>query len=233
MNIFHYDVLDSTMDTAKSLISDGNIDEFAVLANRQTGGRGRHGRSWVSEKGNLYLSVVTKDVEAQRLSEYALLWGLILLEEIKRYLPLSLVECKWPNDVLIEGKKTAGILIEREASSSALVVGIGVNLLHFPAQTLFPATCLRAHTEVLPSPDMFTKSLLLAYEKYRAIWQERGFNIIRETWLKSSWKLNNEIIISQETRTVVGIFETIDENGALILKTESGYEKLLAGDLIQ
>lgn len=233
LKIIQYPTIDSTMDEAVRLSEQAEGLEFAVLADEQTQGRGRHGRTWVSNKGNLYLSVVTRPVPLELLTQYALLWGVVLRDVISSFLPNQLIQCKWPNDVLLNGFKVAGLLIERSHQPDALVVGVGVNLLHCPEETMFPATCLKAHTAQIPSTIELSKSLIDKYQQYREEWEKHGFSHVRESCLKSLWKLNDEIIISQNTGSVVGIFETIDENGALILKTKSGYERLLVGDLIR
>lgn len=227
MKILHYDILDSTMDEARRLLRDGFKEEFAILTKVQTAGRGRHGRSWQSQSGNLYLSVVTRDVDPQKLSQYALLWGVVLQQTISS-LVTATVACKWPNDVLLEDKKLAGILIER--FDSALIVGIGINILHHPDQVMFPATCL-ANYGVTCTPEELTDMLVQHYQRLRASWEKQGFDNFRNSWLNTAWKLNSEIKIGKNDESMVGIFETIDENGALILNTNGQKHKLLVGDL--
>ncbi len=108
---------------------------------------------------------------------------------------------------------------------------VGVNILHLPENVLFPATCLADHGGEVINAEQLAARITDQYVKMRAHWEQNGFENIRKSWLNVAWKLNSEINIRQETRNVVGIFETIDENGALILNTHSGQEKLLVGDL--
>jgi BirA family biotin operon repressor/biotin-[acetyl-CoA-carboxylase] ligase len=225
-----YEALDSTNDEAKRLLATvGSHEGTILLARTQTGGRGRQNRPWISPIGNLYMSLITQDVEPAFLSQYALLWGLVIRQAIAEHTKID-VRCKWPNDVLIEDKKVSGVLIER--SSSTLIVGVGINILYYPENVMFPATCLAENTKEVPTPEILGENIANLYGTLRHRWVEKGFEDIRLSWLQSAWKLNKEINIRQEASSVVGIFETIDESGALILKTATGFQKFFAGDLI-
>ncbi len=233
MKMICYDSIDSTMDEAKRLLHkdfEGNL-ESVILAKVQTGGRGRHGRIWVSRPGNLFMSYVASSVEPSLLSQFALLWGIVLQQVISQCTQ-SVVQCKWPNDVLVDGKKIAGVLVERY--EGALIVGVGVNLEYYPEKVLFHATCLKEHVAELPTPVELAHIIADEYKASRILWEQNGFDQVRVKWLKNAWKLHEEINIRQEDRSVVGIFETIDAIGALILKSADGLEhKLYVGDLIE
>lgn len=221
------------MDEAKKILDLGAAlhSEFLVMAASQTGGRGRHGRVWHSPIGNLYVSFVVRGILPSLLSQFALLWGVILQNCIAGFTD-RLVQCKWPNDILIEGKKVSGILIERY--KNVLVVGVGINVAHVPEPVQFPATCLNDHVSSPIDLSVLLERICQDYEINRKKWEEAGFEMVRQTWLNAAWRLGDEIIIRQEDRDVVGVFETIDNAGALCIKNASGLtEKLYVGDLIR
>jgi BirA family biotin operon repressor/biotin-[acetyl-CoA-carboxylase] ligase len=228
-----YDSLGSTNDEARRLLDEDSSKylECIVIAKQQTSGRGRYGRDWLSPSGNLFMSVMTREVGAVQLSQFALLWG-IAVQNVMQSLTKDLVQCKWPNDILINGMKVGGILIERHGS--ALIVGVGVNLEYYPEGVQFQATCLKHHSLVATLPEDLAQDIYESYEKLRKLWEEIGFQGVRDLWLKNAWKLHQKINIRQEAEYVVGIFETIDDNGVLILKDAAGVvHKLYVGDLIQ
>ncbi|MBP6985536.1 MAG: biotin--[acetyl-CoA-carboxylase] ligase [Alphaproteobacteria bacterium] len=229
---FYYESIDSTMDQAKRLV-DQEVDfrqEFLIIASSQSAGRGRHGRVWHSDVGNVYLSFVVKGVQPQQLSQFALLWGVILQRTISSFTS-SLVQCKWPNDVLLNGEKVAGILIE--TYKDILIVGVGVNVAHAPSGVQFPATFLNRQQENAIVPADLIDKLVDMYIKQRKNWDDNGFEDIQSAWLQAAWRLGDEITIRQEDRDVVGIMETIDEAGALHVWTHEGHSvQLYVGDLI-
>jgi BirA family biotin operon repressor/biotin-[acetyl-CoA-carboxylase] ligase len=229
-NILTYDTVTSTMDVAAELLaSQGSAAlETIIVAKQQDGGRGRAGRQWISPPGNLYVSFITRDVQPAQLSPFALMWGVILQKSLAMYTDAH-VQCKWPNDVLVNDKKVGGILIERE--HNALIVGIGVNLISVPECVQFPATAMNLHTSKPIDINELVESISSLYTYSRKLFEE-DFEAIRQSWLNSAWKLHEEINIRQERGSVVGIFETIDETGALILAQASGSKrKLYVGDL--
>lgn len=229
---FYYESIDSTMDQAKRLV-DQEVDcrqDLLIIASSQSAGRGRHGRVWHSDVGNVYLSFVVKDVQPQQLSQFALLWGVILQKTISSF-SSGLIQCKWPNDVLLNGEKVAGILIE--TYKDVLIVGVGVNVAHAPVGVQFPATFLNRQQANVLEPGCIIDKLVDVYIKQRENWEKKGFHDIQSAWLQSAWRLGGEITVRQEDRDVVGIMETIDETGALCVRTHEGHSvKLYVGDLI-
>ncbi len=238
-NLFLYESLDSTMDEASHLL-DKDFNRFKnsmILAKQQLRGRGRQGRPWVTSEGNLMMSMIVEDIQPPRLSEYALLWGLTLYEALSSFVgDLAKVQCKWPNDILINEKKVGGILIERYQSgeASALIVGIGVNIIHFPEEVQFPATSLEEIGCGNITPQDLAMKISDCHTVLRKKWETRGFDGIRDKWLEVAWRLKEEINISQEKKSVIGIFEGIDLKGALEIKDFEGViHKLYTGDVFE
>jgi BirA family biotin operon repressor/biotin-[acetyl-CoA-carboxylase] ligase len=136
-NVRRFETTSSTNDDAKEAAEKGAAEGMVVWALSQSGGRGRHGRQWHSPIGNLYCSVVLRPSLGRRFfGFYSFISALAIGDSIKEVLPQADVELKWPNDVLVRGKKISGILLE--AGEDFLVIGIGVNILYVPENPLYP-----------------------------------------------------------------------------------------------
>ena len=234
-NIFTYDVIDSTNIKAKSLIHHG--EGAVVIAEEQTAGRGRLGRSWISEpKKNLTFSVIIKPkISQNRIGIVSLYAGLSVAEAIDEIIKLH-PSCKWPNDVLLDGKKVCGILSEAVFKGNVLesiVIGIGINV----NQSDFPRELQRTATSLfLSSGEEFDRFKILAsvlerLERNYALIQSGELNKVLEKWKGRTNMFGKEITINQNGHKVAGIAERIDDDGGLILCTNKGEEKFLAGDV--
>lgn len=192
-----------------------------IVAETQTAGRGRYGRVWQSPKGNLYASFVFKaDV---RLDQYlSFLTGLALAES----LPEFNVRLKWPNDVLLDGKKVAGILLE--TCQDKIIVGIGVNLIQNPEKNmLYPTTNLGGKL----SPIGLIKRLMIQYEALFSVFEKKGFKKIRARWLDLAVGVGETISVHLPTEELIGTFEGISDEGALLLKIGKKVRSITAGDV--
>ncbi len=219
----------STNDTVKEKVCELGRT-IVISALHQTGGRGRRGKNWQEIIGNLYFTY-TQEAGAQELSKIVSIVGLSLAKVIKKLSPQSDVQIKWPNDVFLEGKKMSGILIEN-IEKDIWGIGIGINVVGAPILegTNYQATSLKENgieldrTEIL---HYYLKQFFEDMEEYR----RNGFKNIREQWLKIAKNYRQEITVKTERETKTGVFEDIDDNGYLILKTKQGEERIIAGDL--
>ena len=228
----------STNDEALRLAAEGAEDGTLVWAREQTGGRGRQGRSWSSPPGNLYFSMVLRPecapAEAAQLGFVA---GLALGEAIGSVAPpLIEVTYKWPNDLLLNERKAAGILLESRSSPDGtlecLILGVGVNLRHFPEDTSFPATSL--HFE--GATEVEVVALLEAFGRYFMSWVNRwlddGFAPVRRAWLHHAHGLGEVIEVRLPRETLKGTFKDLDARGALVLELPDGARReISAGDV--
>jgi len=156
-------VLASTMDAARACARGGAPDGTVVVARRQTQGRGRHGRDWFSPEGNLYASILLRPGRPPaRLSELGFIVALAAADAVDSLLPDGHAKLKWPNDVLIDGQKIAGILVEI-VEDDAAVIGIGLNIAQAPEAAPYPVTCLR-DAGATASPEAALTHLLSALE---------------------------------------------------------------------
>ena len=192
-----------------------------VMAETQTGGRGRYGRVWQSPKGNLYVSFVFKS-DKKRDMYLSFLTGLALAES----LPEFDVHLKWPNDVLLDGKKVAGILLEN--SGDKIIVGIGVNLVHNPTKNmLYPTANLGGRL----SPIGLVKRLMIQYDALFDVFEEKGFKKIRARWLDLAVGVGETISVHLPAEEVIGTFKGISDEGALLLKVGKQVRAITAGDV--
>jgi BirA family biotin operon repressor/biotin-[acetyl-CoA-carboxylase] ligase len=228
-----FDRLDSTNEEAKRLAADGAEDGTLVWARSQSAGRGRRGRSWESPPGNLYLSLILRpDCALAQAAQLGMVAAVAMGDAIGTVMPpLTEVWLKWPNDILVNGAKVGGILLESSARAADelewLVLGIGVNVESYPENTAFPATCLGQE-----SPEPVTVEQLLAafgrwFLSWTNTWLEDGFAPVRAAWLARAWKRGEPIQVRVEGQTLDGIFHDLDADGALLLELAGGERRCI------
>lgn len=224
-----HDEIDSTNEEARRLAAKGETGPLWLTAARQIAGRGRRGRAWDSPGGNLAATLLIRPDRAQ--SEWAQLSfaaAIATSDLAARFAPEATIALKWPNDVLADGRKLAGILLETANSAPpALAIGIGVNLAHYPEGTEFPATALAALGVTPPGPEEALAVLAGDFAKWYEVWRADGFAAIREAWLARAAGLGSRIRARLATEERSGMFEGIDENGALLLNEGFGRASVL------
>jgi BirA family biotin operon repressor/biotin-[acetyl-CoA-carboxylase] ligase len=221
--IIWHDSVGSTNAEALALYANGQRSPVWVAAGEQTAGRGREGRAWVSTPGNLYASLLwpVANVPVERLTGLSLVAGLAVADAFVAAGPNAAIRLKWPNDVLIGGRKAAGILIETtgQPGDLAAIIGCGLNLAHHPDGTRWPATHLAAHRRPVDPRDML--GLLAASMEVRLEqWdQGRGFASIRDDWQTRALGLGTRISLATgET----GRFSGLSPTGALEMERDDG-----------
>jgi BirA family biotin operon repressor/biotin-[acetyl-CoA-carboxylase] ligase len=215
----------STNDDLAALAVAGASEGLWLRADRQTGGRGRQGRAWQSPPGNLYASTLVRlrsgDPPAATL---ALVAAVALHEAVCPEVPAA--QIKWPNDLLVEGAKLAGILLERQGD--AVVIGFGVNLAFHPDLADRPATSLKALTGRAPGPHAFLTRLAPIFEAWLGRWREERLEPVRAAWCAAAHPIGTPIATG-ETR---GTFDGLDATGALRLRLSDGALRIIhAGDV--
>jgi BirA family biotin operon repressor/biotin-[acetyl-CoA-carboxylase] ligase len=181
-----HDSLPSTSDLCRARARDGEPDGLAVLARRQTGGRGSNGRSWVSPAGNMYLSALLRPPgPARETGQWSLLAGLAVAEAVAALLPADApLALKWPNDLLLGGAKLAGILIDSSAADTRLdwlVIGIGINLASAPTLADRATICLAGHITP-PTAETMAAAVLARLAHWRSVHAAEGFAPVRVAW---------------------------------------------------
>ena len=224
-----YDELDSTNEEALRLAATGTTGPLWLSAARQTAGRGRRGRAWESLSGNLFATLLITPERAQ--SEWPTLSfvsSLAVAGMVHWFAPRASGTLKWPNDVLLEGRKVAGILLER--CGPALAIGIGVNLAHFPPDTEFPATAIAAYATP-PNPEDALTVLAAAFAPWYERWCAGGFAALKQHWLAGAAERGAPIRARLANEEQAGLFEGIDNNGALLLRQGDSLRTITAGEV--
>jgi BirA family biotin operon repressor/biotin-[acetyl-CoA-carboxylase] ligase len=231
------ETLPSTNAEALELARRGEGGPLWVTAQQQTAGRGRRGSTWVSPPGNLYATLLLTDPSAaERAAELSFVAALAVHDAIVACdsAPARRLALKWPNDVLCDGAKLAGILIESEslAARLAVAIGVGVNCVHHPAATEMPATDLAAAGAAIPAGDLFG-ALSAAMAQRLAQWRAGdGFAAIRAAWVERAGGLRGEIRVRLPGRELYGRGEGLDERGRLLLRLADGsVQPITAGDV--
>jgi len=235
--LLRYDSIGSTNDEAKALARAGAAEGTLVWAGEQIAGRGRRGRLWLSPPGNLYVSLVMRPAAAPaRAAQLGFVAALALAEEVGALCGPSIdVTCKWPNDVLIAGRKLAGILLESEITDNDIidfvVIGTGANLASTPSGVEYPATSLAEQGFPEISPAQLLQAYIRRFDFWARIWREEGFAPIREAWLARAAGLGEEIRVRLEQAMLYGRFLDLDNDGALLLGMENGARRIAAGEV--
>jgi len=230
-----FDEIDSTNEEARRLALAGERGPLWIMAARQSAGRGRRGRAWVSPKGNLSATLLLAPGRpANECAQLSFAAALAASDAVLSFGTEARV--KWPNDVLANGAKLAGILLESASQGGAdpawLAIGIGINLKHHPSDTEFPATSLAAIGIAVPEPREALLRLAASFAKWYDIWRAQGFAPIRDAWLARAAGLGTRIRARLTNGETMGIFEGIDANGALLLReTQDRVRAIAAGEV--
>jgi len=267
MRLEAHDVLPSTNGAALERARAGERGPLWITAGRQSAGRGRHGRHWVSEPGNLYATLLLTDPSpAERAAELSFVAALSVHDAILDVAPpafvahcavhgsASRVSIKWPNDLLLDGAKVAGVLIEGEAAAEgaaarrhdtvaddapadrrryAVAIGIGINCTHHPVGVAYPATDL-ATSGIAVSSDTLFSVLSRTMAVRLAQWAHGGgFASVRSDWLARAAALGGRLRAVLGDHVTEGTFETLDDSGRLVLRLADGGRKVIAaGDVL-
>lgn len=229
-----FDTVASTNDEAKRLLREGASGPMVVWALAQEGGRGRDGRSWSSPRGNLYATILLRPQGAPLVvAQLGFVAALAIAEAVDRF--VAGVEIKWPNDVLVAGRKIAGILLETEGVSAGgvdgVVIGCGINVAHHPADARLPATSLHAEGAAGATVAATLEAMLERFEDWHGTWRREGFAPVRAAWRGRARGVGGPIQVRLPRETLDGVFHDIDARGALILESAGGIRTITAGDV--
>ncbi|MCZ6763766.1 MAG: biotin--[acetyl-CoA-carboxylase] ligase [Alphaproteobacteria bacterium] len=230
-----FEQLSSTNEEAKRLAAEGEAEGAVVWALHQTAGRGRQGRVWHSPVGGLYLSILVRPgADLYRAQQLSFVAGLALLDTAAAAMPGSAqhLSLKWPNDILLDAKKLAGILLESAAGAVPwLIVGLGLNVEAAPEIEGRPAIALGAPA----GPDnleRFIEFFVGFWDVGLQDWRRNGFAEVRARWLRYAADLGQPVTARLAERTLTGIFKDLDEDGALILTEPTGAtHRIVAGEV--
>jgi len=235
--VLAFDDIDSTNTEAKRQVEAGEVGPLWITARRQHQGRGRRGRAWDTSDGNLAATYLfSTAMPAGEAAQVSFVAALAVADLAGAFVGAGKVSLKWPNDPMIEGMKTSGILVESGALGPGrlwLAVGCGVNLAHAPTGLERPATAFAQHmTTAPPTPEVAAGVLIKAFETWRSLWETQGFGPIAQAWTTRAHGLGQRCEARLANETIEGIAEGLDLDGALRLRLADGQvRRITAGDV--
>lgn len=232
-----YEELDSTNAEARRRAEAGATGPVWIVAARQTAGRGRRGRTWKTAGGNLAATLLfSLDKPAAEAAQVSFIAALAVADLAEACLGPGAGRLKWPNDLLVFGRKAAGILVESGPGPDGslwLAVGIGVNLANAPTDVERPATAFADHMAgPAPKPLDALEILASAFARWLAIWTREGFSPIAEAWTARAHGLGQACEARLPNAVISGTAERLDLDGALVLRRDDGsLVRITAGDV--
>jgi BirA family biotin operon repressor/biotin-[acetyl-CoA-carboxylase] ligase len=235
--VLAFEEIDSTNAEARRRAEAGETGPLWITARRQTAGRGRRGRNWDTSDGNLAATLLgVTDRAPGDAAQISFVAALAVADMARTFVSAALVKVKWPNDLMIGGRKASGILVEsgrRPDGRLWLATGIGVNLAHAPENVERPATSLAAHIEGGPPTPLEALDRLSEYfAAWTEAWDTLGFPAIAEAWTLRAQGLGQPCIARLGSETLQGVAEGLDIDGALRLRLADGsIRRITAGDV--
>jgi len=233
--VVRFDAIDSTNEEARRRALAGDPGRLWIVADEQTAGRGRRGRVWISLRGNLHASALLIDPCPAPIAPQLGFVAGVALARAARDIGAAAVGLKWPNDLLSNGAKCAGILIESAVLAgrgAAFVVGVGVNCAQAPEGLDYAVACLARASGPTVSPGELFERLAARFDETLGEWRAGvAFESMRAAWLDCALGLGGPIVIENGGVKREGVFEGIDANGRLLIRSGCGLETVEAADL--
>ena len=233
----HHTSIGSTNQEALELARSGEPGPIWVVADVQTRGRGRTGRDWSSPGGNLYATLLLTDpCEARVMPQLGFVAGVALARALRAIAgPDRGLALKWPNDILCDGAKLAGVLVEATSTPEGVlspVLGFGVNCASHPSDLAYPATHLAAVMGAGGTRDLLFTTLSASVPEVLDLWDRgAGFAAIRAEWLRHALPVGSALAVTRPDGRYRGKFKTVDSDGRLILDMDCGVLTVEAGDV--
>jgi len=225
--------LDSTMEEARRIFASGVSSPVWIVAGEQIAGRGRQGRVWTSPPGNLHVTLLLPTQTPLRdQPKLGFVAGIALARAAGQHLPAQMAaQLKWPNDLLVEGAKVSGLLLEGLGQGAAVAIGMGVNIVAHPPDTPYPTAHLRQFAPGLTADVVFSSLSICLAEELESFSEGAGFALTRQRWLARAAHLGKPVRIRQAESMLEGTFQDIDADGRLKLQTANGLVLVDAGDV--
>jgi BirA family biotin operon repressor/biotin-[acetyl-CoA-carboxylase] ligase len=229
VRLIRFDLLDSTNEEARRLAAGGDKGPVWITARMQSKGRGRRGNAWISESGNLFATLLLPAPQTTA-AQLGFVASLATADVVASYVATVRVRLKWPNDVLLDNRKVAGILLET-AGPDAVAIGIGINLAHHPDGTETPAISVNSAAARAVDPGDALGNLATRFAAWYGTWQSQGFAGLKPHWLKRASGLGKPIRARLADREIKGVFEDLDHDGALLLRSDAGPTRITAAEV--
>ncbi|MFN3550307.1 MAG: biotin--[acetyl-CoA-carboxylase] ligase [Endomicrobiia bacterium] len=237
--IYYYKTTDSTMNVAKEILTQQQIDKVLIIAEKQTEGKGRIQRRWFSPKGGIYFSLILKpQISPNKIFILNYLFSVAIAEVLRKKYFVN-ATTKWPNDVVVNDKKICGILIEADTEIDNVnwcIVGVGVNVnikKEFFLNHDLNATSILAETKINYDLTKFLIDLLYEIDKWYQMFLKKNYSDIIKRWVEISSTVGKQVeVITFNERIQGKAVKILQETGALVVKTKSGFREILSGDCI-
>ncbi len=227
-----FDVLQSTNVTAVAFAKDGAPEGTVIVAERQNGGRGRRNRVWNSPLGGLWFTVILRPhIDPQYVAQVTLLAGVAVAQALRQIYQTDEITIKWPNDLLLRGKKVCGILSEMQLDENGAIdyaiVGIGINVAlnpeDFPEDLKGIAASLNASFNKNYTCGYVLDNILREFDFLYQQWLIKGANIIIDLWKKLNCTLGKQVLVKDNDKVIFsGEVISIDETGAIVVRSKEG-----------
>ncbi len=235
MTLLKYEVLDSTNREAARRIMAGQTENVVIVADCQTAGQGRYDRQWESRPSlGLWISIIrTIEIDLQKLSQATLVAAVAVAEGIEKSSGLA-PQVKWPNDLLVNGGKLCGILVENpgaylhsaQTNTHTLVFGIGINVSHqqadFAPELAQKATSLSLTLGREIDKENLLTAIIEQLDKWLVVWTSRGFEDVRKAWLARNCTIGQRVLLSDAAASDYGEAIGISPSGTLTIRLDSG-----------
>jgi len=235
--IFVFDTIDSTNACAKLLGEAGTEEGCVVTSDFQTSGRGRHGHAWIANPGeNLLFSLLLRPALSTESAGLLTLYASAAIARAIEHATGQRIECKWPNDLLLNGKKISGILLENSFQQEALsysVIGAGINVnqREFPSELGDRATSLARERTTACDRKNLLQAILREMDLLYQDVQKGDFDLVTKEWARRCTMFGRSITVEQHDRTISGIALRLNRDGGLVVETPRGTETVYAGDV--
>lgn len=237
VQVCFFETLSSTMDEARIQALEGANEGSVIAAYEQVQARGRRGRAWEAFRGNIHFTYITySKAPLGQSPQLSFVACVAAGEALQAFLPPThLLTYKWPNDVLLNGKKIGGLLLEThtipDKEELCYLIGCGINLVKAPQKVRYPTTSLQDEGIYLPLEETL-KYVALSLDHYITLWKKEGFQPIHNLWMLRAANLEKTISIETQGTAQSGIFKGIDMSGAMILSRPDGTTYLSAGEVL-
>ena len=238
-NLINLKTVKSTNLEIKKMISSKiNINNLCLSADNQTDGYGRRNAKWFSYKGNIHLSILVKPkCSINEVNQLSFMTSITLGDTLKKIKSNINIKYKWPNDILLNKKKIAGVIIETSSFVNKkikwVIIGIGLNIKKSPNLNTkeFKITSLNKE-KIYVRKDDFIDSFLQRFFRNYEFWKKKGFNFIKKDWISNVYKKNNKIVVKYQNNYIKGKILDLLINGGIKLKTSKETKELFYGDQI-
>ena len=232
-----FDRIDSTNLEARRVVEAGEKGPLWLIARLQTAGYGRRGSSWLQREGDVAATLLySPPAERETIAQLSFVAALAVVDALKRTAPHVDFAVKWPNDILVDGRKIAGLLLElltTPPASPLVAFGIGVNVVSAPEHVDYPTACLCEFvTDATPEPVSIVEAIDECLFAWVRRWKDEGFEPVRARWLQIADCVGRRVRVRLPDETVEGVFSDLDLDGALILDCDGERRKIAAGAVL-